>query len=802
MDDGKLATGAASRAPGPPEEASPASSVMPSQPAARRERRERSDLPPRRRDPRAEPDDEPGPPAPERLGGWSASRPPPRSGSFAPAAPAVHGEPRPSALPPPQRPAIAPPPGVTRPAATLDELAAAAAPPEDTVTAPGSAPPPSITHEAALEEKEHLGELTRQIVQTMNRKSYYEPGHPAYFIVRDELFDRLMGVLEGQPQVGYILQRSDPPEILVDGLGQGRVRMSDVLAGGVYELFVPRFIEYFDRHNLVLLAFRQGITREEFGAFLGILSRPVAGDRQFDLPAALLAEGVLHVSSLVGEDVGSRDTDLPWQVRICLARLRRDLRLVPMFRDLGRDVLRKAKQQIFSDTVRPLQNAELLKALVVHSPRIERDIAHIEGLEDLRITRTIVEVLAPRPLIDLARLLCEESVERGAEDAEARELLEEAIELAARRLAKEDPPDAEPVLRLLVQHRILGVADLPADLQDWLRAEELHLQADPSLVAGLPLVTARDAGVLCKLERLARAAGRVDRVVEVAARLATAAASGDAAAATARDELLDDRELAAVAATLEEVPAKDAGTYARLLALFGARGARVLGERLVAPGELARMGRAYHALEKMPEAAEVLPALLSRPGVDPAALRLVLLLAASRPVPQVVEVAARHAGHEDAGVRLAALVAILAADGDLAVDVLRRALTDPVADVSSMALGALAERFGRVDEARRHAVHVLATATVDTPDDALLPAIELIARHPGPASEQAEVVSAVQRVHEARREQAAFLGLGRRPSAHPAVAQAAERALAALGAGPSESARPIRASFFDRFRKP
>lgn len=673
---------------------------------------------------------------------------------------------------------------------------------------PSASSPPGrsgLPKPALTPEREALGEFTRALIQTMNRTAYYEPGHPAHYAVRDELYDKLAEVMGSEPQIGYLLQRGQTPEILVDGLPSGRVRLADVMMTNVYELFVPKFIEYFDRYELVLLALRTGITREEFGHFIAVMTRPFTRKEQkFDLYDALLQAGVHNVSILCADDVGIADSDLPWQIRVCLARLRRDLRTVPLFRHMGADAIRKVKLQIFQDTVRPLNNTELVKQLVLYAPRIEQDLAKIEGLEEMHVVANVVEALATRSLLDLARSLCDE-IARDQHPERLAELRATVLKCAAR-LVREDVPDADPVLRLLYRHKLVRFEELPAELQDWLTAEAVQVRREDGTLVELPTLTERDIGVLAKVGRLSFAADRLADATEIADRLHAVTMTGDpvraAAARRGLDALATPQELDALVQKYEAVYAKEAEPLARLIGSLGARAAHALVHRIVAAGSKARMGRAYHLLDRMPnETPDAVAAGLRQPDLAVPVLRILLALAAAHAKPHVAEAAAQHASHADAGVRLAAIVAVMTAQSPLAPELLRRALDDRDAQVVSAAMLALAEKYGGAAQSRERANRILEEATPETPSDLLLTAVRVISEHPpqDPAGRNASI-EALKRLLAVEHEDAGFLGIGRRQAPHPDVVAPAQAALAALG-GTADEAQPKRKSFLDMFRR-
>jgi hypothetical protein len=233
-----------------------------------------------------------------------------------------------------------------------------------------SAPPPRDAYER--EQKNALSAFTRSLVTSMNRTTYYEPGHPKYFTLRDELFGELRQVMGDQSQVGYMLQRGRTDEIWVDGLAAGRCRLSETMVASSYEVVAPRFVDYFERYQLVLLAFRRGVTRDEFGTFVGLMTRPLRQGHEEELSAELLRAGVRNISSLSRTELDPVDATLPWQVRVCIARLTRDLQTIPLYAGRPLEEVTRAKEQIFADIVRPLLQASDVRELAIQAPRIER----------------------------------------------------------------------------------------------------------------------------------------------------------------------------------------------------------------------------------------------------------------------------------------------------------------------------------------------------------------------------------------------------------------------------------------------
>lgn len=675
-----------------------------------------------------------------------------------------------------------------------------APPPNAPSAAPPGAPstPPASSEEAdraakmSREQRELLAEFTRELVQSVNKTAYYGADHPAHYEVGEPLYKMLGQFLGGNPQVAYSLNRTTPPEIFVDGLGGGRVRMSDIMAAGVYSLFVPRFVEYFDRHNLVLLAFRQGLTLKEFVGLVTVLSRPVTPGNEFDISKALIDDGVFNISVLLSNDVAARDIDLPWQIRMCLARLRRDLRLLPAFRNLGHAAIVKAKRQIFQDIVRPIHNAELLKQLVLNAKRIQDDISHIEGLEQIDVGPLVIESLSPKGLMDLTKKLCEAlaAKEEGLEVGIARE----ALGMCAARLSSENMSDAEPVLRLLYENEVLRLDELPIELQDWILAEALHAERAAGRMPEIRYDNPRTITLLGKLGRLDWTNKRYQECAEVAERLKQAAEAGHSQARTALNKLLTTKEVQECIARY--ATEKDEG-LAHLLFSIGEPGAMAVAAHFAMSGVNAQMDRVYHLLDRMKSPGAIIAALRV-PNLEAPALRLLLTLGAKHPDPTLEDVAAPHVDHPDAEVRLAAIVALEAVDSAHAVSCVTRALEDQDPAVLTMALAAIATRHKRPDLARARARDLVDDRA--RPVEVRVAAVRTLATYPGDGSSERDRTAALLlELAQGEKGEKGLFGRTKRAPLPPELADAVRDALAKIGVdAPKE---PEKKGFFDRFKR-
>ncbi|MSP60810.1 MAG: hypothetical protein EXR72_10805 [Myxococcales bacterium] len=648
-----------------------------------------------------------------------------------------------------------------------------------------------------------LGEFTKSLVQTIDRSSYYEPGHPAHYVLSDELYAGLGTLLADQAQIGYVLRRGAEPEVLVDGLPMGRVMLKEIFPAGVYDMFVPRFIAYFDRFDLVALSFRKDLSREEFAAFVGIISRPVLKrEEAVDLPATLIEAKILHISALCTQDLDLADEDLPWQVRISLGRLRRDLRSVPFFSKSSAEELKKIKLEIFRDIVRPLAQADQLKMLVLYGPRVEKDVANVEGLQDLRIAETMIRVLAHNRLCQLTDALLDD-LDAGGTTAKKGMVAEmtSALIQCQRRLLSEDIDGAEATLRQLYEHDVVELEELPGELQEWVLAEGLRDQLEGGTLPDLPSESARDVRVLGKLAHLTLLEEKFEHtvaIIEFMRQLALPEREFAEEAAFALVGVAHADDLAEIVDKMENGTRREADGMVRLLKLLGLRGAIAIGEGIVRSGANARFGNAYHLLDEMPvESAGVVADLLRRPDLQAPVLRVLLALVSRHPTDAGALAALAHVPNGHPLVRLAALSAAATHPTVEVVEAFRRALEDGDPEVALLAMATLAERPDDAALARVHAIKILGAATPTSQADHLAAAVKVLAQSRSTAAERAAALGALQRFID-QESRGGFLGLGKAP--HPAALEAAEAALDALGGGGSDGGEK-RSGWRDLFRK-
>lgn len=177
------------------------------------------------------------------------------------------------------------------------------------------------------------------------------------------------------------------------------------MSGGMAELFIPRFIDYFVRRNLASFSIKKNIGKEAFENFLELMSKPHTehDDRKDAFIEELRANGIFNVSVIFDVDLFGEIKTLPWRVRLILARLVKDIRLLPVFKD-NAQILR-AKTELIKEIIRPLKEPILLKDILFNCDLAEKLMTDAEEID---VAGTIISVIPVPRLIKIGEIMMKE----------------------------------------------------------------------------------------------------------------------------------------------------------------------------------------------------------------------------------------------------------------------------------------------------------------------------------------------------------------------------------------------------------
>jgi len=306
------------------------------------------------------------------------------------------------------------------------------------------------------------------------RSSYYERGHPEFVRAMSRLTATMTAPLAGRGEITFA--RLDLPTGSVDlqiltGIGELH-ELRRVLPQGVASSHGPRLAEVFVRRHVVAITLKEGIDADEMADCVELLCGP-------ELPVdtlrqQFLARGLCNVSLLFAPDLLGRDRRLPWQVDLCISRLARDLRALPLLRGVDTAGLSRLRTQLIGDVLRVLRGADQVRLLLANADLIAASTRHVAELADLDVASAIVNALPQHLAVRLASIVLSElelDAVSGRASSTQGPSARRLIQLLGDRFVTQRTVESDDVLRVFHERAMVNYDELPPDLRNYVRAE-------------------------------------------------------------------------------------------------------------------------------------------------------------------------------------------------------------------------------------------------------------------------------------------------------------------------------------------
>ena len=403
-----------------------------------------------------------------------------------------------------------------------------------------------------------FGGLTAAVART----GYYDKDHPEVLKQVHPLGEATRHILEGRGELSIVRRgMGDKAELVIWEPTTGEaVGLDELLPVSSATVMGERMTEFFVRRRLMALTLKAGIQDKELIGVLDLLSGAEADVK--DLREQFLKLSLDYVSALFEEDRLGIERTLPWHVELCISRVARDLRALPIFRGADDETIRKMRVQLVADVVRPLQDPELLTIMLQNSDLIA-DV--VEKSEDdgawFDPAEVICEALAQPVAVKVAGCLLDRLEDQAiarregaaTEPGESSTKPDQLIHLLAGRFMDDRSVESDEVLRELHGRAVLSFHELPADLKLWIQAGALcddlvknakqALQAieklDNDAFAHSVPVLSRAVQVLSQREEYETFGLLYDWVVERANRVPASEESREGQVAMIRDKFAD-----------------------------------------------------------------------------------------------------------------------------------------------------------------------------------------------------------------------------------------------------------------------
>ena len=245
-------------------------------------------------------------------------------------------------------------------------------------------------------------EFVINLTKAISRSGYYDSNHPISGEVKRGLYDSFKDALGSSSEIMLTCHDSgEKTDIHISGILDEPVNIRKLTKADTSDLFVPKLKDYFERKSLNSFVIKKYITQAHFESFIDVMGEPIADSADSSklgeyLTKALVDLDISEVSTVFRTDMVLPRGKLPWRVSIILRRLAKDMKTIPMFRLASADKIKLMKNQIIEDIIRPLNNADLLRDLIVNCDVIVSYLGHSLRLNE----EGFVSVLRRRLMLD------------------------------------------------------------------------------------------------------------------------------------------------------------------------------------------------------------------------------------------------------------------------------------------------------------------------------------------------------------------------------------------------------------------
>lgn len=321
-------------------------------------------------------------------------------------------------------------------------------------------------------------EFVIDLTKAISKSGYYDSHHPVSLDVKKGLYDDFKKALGDSAEI--MLTCNDYEEkvdIHISGILDEPFNIRKLTQANTSDLFVPKLKDYFERKSLNSFVIKKSITPDHFESFIDVMSEPVAdttdpsklGDY---LTKALIDLDITEVSTVFKNDVVLARGKLPWRVSIILRRLAKDLKVVPLFRSASTEKMKWIKKQIVEDIIRPLNNNDLFRDLIINCDILVNHIKHlmeIDELENLIINSLPSDAVVPVSQSVLEAYIASKDGEKSENELSGAlkrdEYLAKVLKIMAQRIIAENMPSIAGLFEQLYKCEIVDFEMLPEQLR-------------------------------------------------------------------------------------------------------------------------------------------------------------------------------------------------------------------------------------------------------------------------------------------------------------------------------------------------
>jgi len=340
---------------------------------------------------------------------------------------------------------------------------------------PEGLPPEEVERLQKLQSK--LTDFILHIVQAFLRTGYYTPDHPESIKTKEGLYQQFKGLFEREDELAFLAREDQgQKEVLIEGILPEPQRLSRMMMRGMGELYIPKFVNYLERKDLVSLTMKSRMDQTEFTQFIDLMSDPSFLDthRKEDKDrfiTELYRSGISNISFVFNEEmVLAPDREMPWKARVSLSRMKKELKMIPFFQKMSGQELQTIRKRLLEDAFRPLRSHDLIYSVVQNSDLASTPENREEVIEDVLVT-----FLPSLYFIGTTKVYLREHL--NLKKLQKRDHLEEKSDRLLKkfivRLKGVGTQEAENLLEEFFRNQLINLEDLTPALRDKIFLEKL-----------------------------------------------------------------------------------------------------------------------------------------------------------------------------------------------------------------------------------------------------------------------------------------------------------------------------------------
>ena len=339
---------------------------------------------------------------------------------------------------------------------------------------PEGLPPEEVDRLQKLQAK--LNDFVLHLIQAFLRTGYYTPEHPESKRAKEGLYQLFKNLFEHEDELAFLVrEEQERQEIFVEGALPEAQRLSRMMIKGMGELYIPKFVNYLERKDLISLTLKSRMNQMEFTRFVDIMSEPSLVDihRKQDkerFVQALYSHGIFNISFVFNEELLAPEREMPWRARIMISRMRKDLKMIPYFQKMSGQELKDIRRKLIQDGLRPVRQPDLLCAVLRNSDLAATAEHREEIIEEEIIFSIQKQLFLSTSKIFLREHLAIKQLQKG-DDFERKS--DRLVRKICHRLREVGTKETEDLLEEFFRQGLISLEDLTSGLKDKILLERL-----------------------------------------------------------------------------------------------------------------------------------------------------------------------------------------------------------------------------------------------------------------------------------------------------------------------------------------